>query len=74
MSSGVISQKQDLSERQLSELPSMNDDQQLCGTEGQVLEISHEESVQVDKDTSDDLTEEQYDRILEMLWKNAATA
>ena len=40
MSSGVISQKWDLLERQLSEQPSKDDDQQLCGTEGQVQELS----------------------------------
>ena len=69
MSSGVISQKQDLLERQLSELLSKDEDQWLRGTEGQVQELPHEESVEVDKETSGDLTEEQYDHILEMLGK-----
>ena len=57
-------------ERQLPELLSKDDDQQLHGTEGQVQELPHEESLQVDKETQCDcLTEEQYDNILEMLGK-----
>ena len=70
MSSGAISQKRDLLERQLSELLSKDDDQQLRGTEGQVQELPHEELLQVDEVTqSDYLIEEQYDNILEMLGK-----
>ena len=51
MSSGAISQKRELLERQLSELLSKDDDQQLRGTEGQVQELLHEELLQVDKVT-----------------------
>ena len=70
MTSGDISQKQELWRRQLLELPSMDDDQQLCGTEGQVQELSHEELTPlVDEEISDHLTEKQYDNILEMLRK-----
>ena len=70
MSSGDINQKQDLWGRQLSELPSMDDDQHLCRTEGQGRELPHEESTPlVDEEISDHLTEEQYDNILEMLKK-----
>ena len=73
MSSGDISQKQDLWGRQLSELPSVDGDQQLCGTEGQGRELPHEESTPlVDEEISDYLTEEQYDNILEK--KGAVTA
>ena len=43
MSSGTISQKWDLMEKQLSVLLSMDDEQQLCVTEGQVKELPHEE-------------------------------
>ena len=69
MSSGGISQKQ-LWGRQLSELPSMDEDQQLRGTEGQVQELSHEELTPLlDEEISDHLTENQYANILEMLRK-----
>ena len=50
----------------------MDDDQQLCGTEGQVQELPYEESLQIGEDPetqSDCLTEKQYDNILEMLGK-----
>ena len=70
MSSGDISQKQELWGRQVSELPSMDDDQQLCGTEGQVQELSHEELTPLlDEEISDHLTENQYANILEVLRK-----
>ena len=72
MSSGDTSQKQELWGRQLSELPSMDEDQQLCGTEGQVQELSHEELTPLlDEEISDRLTENLYGNIL---WRSAATA
>jgi hypothetical protein len=70
MSSGAISQSRYLWGRQMLELPSKDDDQQLCGTEGQGQELPHDESTSlVDEETSDHLTEEQYNNILEMLTK-----
>ena len=72
MSLGDISQKQELWERQLSELPSMDDDQQLRGTEGQVQELYHEEITPLlDEEISDHLTENRYANILEMLRKSS---
>lgn len=48
---------------------SEDDNQQLCGTEDQVQELPHEKLMKVDEETSDNLTEEQYDIILELLGK-----